>query len=122
MTLLSRGASWLADRMQTAAGRTITYRRGTSTSASIVGWVDRHEYQEMGDDGLQVTVVMDDWTFLASELVISATTITPRAGDQITEGSTIYEVLPTANRQCYERFDHSTNGTLLKVHTKRVGG
>lgn len=121
-TLMQRGATWLGGKLKTSAGRSVTYRRGPLTSSAITGWVARNAYDEAGDEGLQTTVVSDDWSFIASELILNSETITPREGDQIIEGTTIYEVLPLQTRPCYERLDQTTNGLLLLIHTKRVGG
>lgn len=120
-TLLQRAATWLGERLQTAAGRTVTYRRGQRVSSDIVGWVSSHDYEEAGDDGLVATVTMDDWSFIAAELLVNGEAITPRPGDQIIEGSVIYEVLPLRNRPCWERADGASGGLLTLIHAKRVG-
>lgn len=120
-TLMQRAAGWLGDRLQSAAGRSVTYRRGQRVSESIVGWVSSHDYEDIGEDGLLTTVTMDDWSFIASELLVNSEAIAPRPGDQIVAGTVIYEVLPLRNRPCWERADGASNGVLTLIHTKRVG-
>lgn len=121
-TLIQRGASWLGERLKTAAGRSVTLTRGVTVSSAITGWVASVEYEEVGDDGLTTSVRYDDWTFNADEVLLSAVQIVPRSGDVLTEslnGSTIkYEVLPLQNRPEVEWLDSS--GILMTVHTKRI--
>lgn len=121
-TLMQRGATWLGDRLKTAAGRSVTLTRGATTSSVIIGWVEIVEYEEIGQDGLTTSVRYDDWTFNADEVLLSAAQIVPRSGDVLTEtlnGSTVkYEVLPTQSKSEVEWLD--TSGLVLKVHTKRI--
>lgn len=121
-TLIERGVTFLGDKMQSAAGRTVTVRRGIYTSANITAWHHTKQYQEVGEDGLITSISMEDWTFVASELIVNGTVIEPRPGDTIMEtlnGQQIhYEVLPTETKRATEWLD--TSGHLLLVHTKRV--
>ena len=121
--LMQRGASFLGSKLQTAAGRTVTIRQQQRVSAPITGWVASHQYQEVGGDGSVTVVVIDDWTFVSSDVVIGGEQIEPREGCEIVETldgfENKYEVLPVQNRPCTEWLD--TSGILLLVHSKRVG-
>lgn len=123
-TLFERSAGWLNTKLQTAAGRTVVYRRNQYASGNITAVVTRHEYPVL-DDGLQLTITRDDWLFVASDLLIAGTgsePIEPREGDEIIETlggqELIYEVLPIADRPCFEWMD--TFRKLILVHSKQV--
>lgn len=121
-TLMQRGATWLGGKLKTAAGRSVVYSRGVHNSAAITGWVAKHEYEEIGDDGLTTSVVVDDWTFKATDVVVNGAVIEPRDGDVITETlngiTNEYTVLPLKDKKCFEWLDSS--GLLLLIHTKRT--
>lgn len=120
--LTQRGATWLGGKLKTAGGRSVVYRRGAVISSPIVGTVGRHEYDVTDNDGITTTVVMDDWIFTATDLVLDAVQIEPRVGDYIEETlngfTNQYQVLPVNDRPAWEWFD--TSGILLRVHSKRV--
>lgn len=122
-TLLQRGATWLGERLQTSAGRTVKLTRGSVNTTDFVGAVSRVAYDEIGDDGLTTSVMYDDWTIVADEILLADRSIVPRDGDVISEtlnGATVrYEVLPLQSRPAVEWLDSS--GLLLTVHTKRIG-
>lgn len=107
--------------MQTVAGRSITYRRGTRT-VSLVGWVDSHAYQVFDGDGVMVNYTSDDWTVKTSELKFGTEAITPTPGDRIEETlngtAIIWEVMPPAGAATFEWLD--TSNTMTLIHTKRV--
>lgn len=121
-TFLQRGAAWLGDQLKQSAGRTVTYRRGSTVSAAIVGTVSLHDYRTIGDEGIEISVVADDWVFTAADLLIRGVQIYPRDGDLIIETLdgflNKYQVLPVAGRPSSEWLDSS--GILLLVHTKRI--
>ena len=101
--LMQRGAAWLGDKMQTAAGRSVTYtRRGLSLTAT--GWPAKQEYLIDNESGIPQSVTFYDWTFTTSDLDFSdeSETFAARAGDQIEEtlnGQTlVYEVTSPGNR------------------------
>jgi hypothetical protein len=99
----------------------VQYRRNQFVSGDITAVVTHHEYPVI-DDGLQLTLTRDDWTFVASELTIDGVAIEPREGDEIFETlngvELVYEVLPVADRPCFEWMD--TFRKLILVHSKQV--
>lgn len=118
---MQRGASWLSDRLQAAAGRTITYRRNQLT-VSITGVSVLNEYEAVDDDGFRTTLQIHDWLFAPEDIVLRSETITPRPGDRITETlsgvTVVYEVTPIGDAPCVEWVD--TSGIMIRVHTKRI--
>lgn len=77
----------------------------------------------VGQDNLTTNVRIYEWTFKASDLVLSGEQITPRNGDVIREtllgNAVTYQVLDLDDdTPCYEWLDGS--GIELKIHTKRV--
>lgn len=121
-TLIHRGASWLGERLQTAAGMVGTYRQDHRTSAAITATVTEQMYEVTDAEGMTTSMLSHDWTFTAAELVIEGNQVTPRPRDTwkptINGNLETYEVLPLGNRPCFERMD--TSGILIVVHTKRV--
>lgn len=120
--LLTRGATWLASRLQAAAGRTVTYSRGPLDSEPITAWMAEHEYEVLNEEGFLANALYYDWTFIASEILIRGSLIVPRDGDRITETvnsvAVAYEVRPLDNEPCFKRLD--TGGHMLLVHTRLV--
>jgi hypothetical protein len=120
--LMQRGAAVHARLAKVAAGRTVTYRRGTNVSTPIIGWQDKHDYTELDNEGIATTVEIDDWTFTATDLIVGGEPIEPRRGDLIEEtlnGVALeYQVLPLQNAPPFKKLD--TSGIVLLVHTKLV--
>jgi len=120
--LMQRSATWFGGRIKQVAGRSVVLRRGTTATATITGTVSMHAYTTIGDEGIEISVVSDDWIFTAADVVIRGSTIEPRDGDVIIETlngfDNTYQVLPVAGRPSVEWLDSS--GLLLLVHSKRV--
>jgi hypothetical protein len=121
--LLQRGAAILGDRLQSAAGRSVTYtRRGQSLTAT--GWPAKQDYIIDNDAGIPQSVTFYDWTFATADLAFDddPETFAARAGDQITEtlnGQDLtYEVMPPGDRPVAEGLD--TAGVLTLIHTKLI--
>lgn len=121
--LMQRGASWLGERLQTAAGRSVTYiRRGQSLS--VTGWPARVDYEVDDEDGIPRKVTFHDWTFTAADLDFDGDSepFAARPGDQITETldgrELTYEVMPPDTRPVAEWLDSA--GVLVLIHTKLV--
>lgn len=110
-------ATWLAERIQAAAGRSVTFTRGVMVSDAVTGCVSMHEYEVLDNEGFPTSVQAWEWTFKTSDLPY-----TPRAGDRLTEtlsgASVAYECLPVAGKPATEWLD--TSGVLTVVRTKKV--
>lgn len=117
--LMQRSATWISDRMQAVAGRTITYIRGPATSVTAVGVPVEERYKTVGDDGCLTWFHSTDWCIAAADL----DELTPRPGDRISEtlngDERVYEVLPISDAEpCFKPTD--TSGIRVTVHTKRI--
>lgn len=120
--ILQDGAAWLGGQLRDHAGVSITYQRGTGTVA-LTATATLRQYEIVDHEGFSSTILVRDYIVHAADLVISGSAIAPRAGDQIHETirsvAETYEVMPLGERKEYEPFDQ--DGTLLLIHTKRVG-
>ena len=117
--LLLDGAQWLADQQKAYAGTSITYTRGafSVTLTATVGKTDTR----LGD--LTAGRVRTEWAdkdylIHAADLILNAAAITPAAGDQITEGSEVREVVPM-DAEPHSRASDPYS-IRLRIHTKRI--
>lgn len=119
--ILQDGATWLAGQLQDHAGVSIAYQRGPN-SVSITGTVSQHVYEVVDAEGFGITALSRDYIVQAADLVLSGAEIAPRAGDRITETirdtSQTFEVMAIGQLKEYEPVD--TDGTMLKIHTKKI--
>lgn len=116
MSLMTRGATWLASRLKTAGGRTVTYRRANGDPVSLTATPKLLTYNVLSADGGLVTQVESwDWIITAADLGFD-----PIAGDQIEE--TINDVVKTyttrtlGDKPCFEWAD--TAGILWVIHSE----
>lgn len=121
--LMEDGAAWLGQRLAESAGVPGVYQRGADESAELIASVAMHDYEVIDPQtGVPEQITAYDWTFTAADLVVSAQTILPRAGDRwvatVAGQAASYEVLPIGKKPCYERLD--AHGVLLLVRTKKV--
>lgn len=119
--ILQDGAAWLGGQLKDHAGVSITYARGTN-SVSITATVTLHEYEVVDTEGFGITAVSRDYIVHAADLVVAGSTITPRAGDRITETvggvSQTFEVMALGQLKEHEPVD--SDGLLLRIHTKKI--
>ena len=121
--LMQDAATWLGSQLKTVAGRTVTYTRGAS-SVSLTAAVSMHEYQVIDTEGFETQVVSRDYFLMAADLIIGGSVVAPRAGDQITESiggiDQTFEAMNLGDSgPAWNEAD--PDGTLIVVHTKRVG-
>ena len=121
--LLQDGATWLAEQLQTHAGRDVVLRRQGQVSTELTGTVVLHEYDVVDDQtGVVFTVLSYDWVFTASEYRLGGVAVAPLPYDRLEEtlaGSSIaFEVMGLGKKPCWEWFDSS--GIMLLVHSKKV--
>lgn len=111
----------MAGQLQDHAGVSIAYQRGPN-SVSITGTVSQHVYEVVDAEGFGITALSRDYIVQAADLVLSGAEIAPRAGDRITETirdtSQTFEVMAIGQLKEYEPVD--TDGTMLKIHTKKI--
>lgn len=115
MSLMTRGATWLASRLQTAGGRTISYRRGNGTPVSLTGTPKQITYEVAQSDGLLTQVEAWDWIITAEDLGFD-----PIPGDMVEETingvAKTYTVRTIGNKPCFEWAD--TAGILWVIHSE----
>lgn len=119
--MLRDGATWLAGQLQDHAGDAVVFCRG-ATEIPCTAVRNRAEYEIQDELGLVTQVTVDDFTFVAADLVIGESEIEPRPGDLVkatVRGATwTFEVMDVGSRRCCEFADAS--GVMLLVHTKRI--
>ena len=120
MALIDTALSAHVTTLNTAAGQTITYKRGTAT-VSLTAVVGQSQFEDVTSTGeirqLSKTV---DWIVAPSALVLDGSVTVPQRGDQISkaDGST-YDVLPGTEGTAWQYSDGRQ--ALLRIHTvKRV--
>lgn len=120
--LIQNGVTWLGEKLRTAAGHTVSYRRGTQ-AVSITAVPIRGRRSVIGADGVAILITSYEWQVKASELLFSGSAVEPRSGDIIAEtvGATTvkYQVLDMDEQNpCYEFLD--AGGAELIIRTKRM--
>ncbi|MCE9555909.1 MAG: hypothetical protein K8T91_21380 [Planctomycetes bacterium] len=119
MNVLESGAAWLGEQLKPAAGRTIDIHQGSRILSDVVATPVEETYEVVDELGQRTSVVMMDWTIVASDLG----DVMLRKGAEIHETlggvRKVYEVLPVGDREAVENLD--TAGILLTVHTKQIG-
>ena len=122
--LLQRGATWLGDRLQDAAGQTVVYARG-SQSVSATATPRKVDYEVDDEDGIPRRVTFYDWDFIATDMVFTGETeqFDAMPGDQVRVTVSgfeyTYEAMPAGKKPATEWLDSS--GVLRTVHTKLTG-
>lgn len=116
--LLASGLDWLADQLLSHSSRTVTYQRGAA-SVSVAASVGR-SLLKLGDSygGVRMEWTDRDYLIRASDLVLNGAVVLPARGDQVLDGTAIYEVLAPGSEPVYRTSD--PYGALLRIHTKRV--
>lgn len=114
MSLLDDGAAWLLARSQEAAGKVMTYVRG-SARTSITGV--RRATSEAAEDENGIPVAVRRHSIVVG---VSQIDFEPRAGDRIEESvggsTTTWEVLPPATGQpCFRWWDRGRTAHLIDV-------
>lgn len=114
--ILQTSATWLAGKLKSHAGQSVTIRQGTTTLTGLTATLSMVEHEVVDSEGFATKVMAADWTFTASDLG----DLQLRAGSQITdtESGDKYEVTPLGKKPAVERLD--ALGILTTVHTKKV--
>jgi hypothetical protein len=120
-TLMQRGASWLAGKLQAAAGRSVTLH-WRNKSVAVTGTVTLQQYEVVDENGLTTLVESWDWTFTAAELLLDGQSVRPTKGYWLSETlnseEVRYDVMPVGSKPPTETVDAFE--TLVVVHTKRA--
>jgi hypothetical protein len=118
-TLLQRGLTKLARAVPQAAGRAATLsRRGVTCSLSVV--LTSPGGGVLNESGVLLTWEGVDVLCAAADYAPGGTVSEPAAGDRLSVGTSVYEVVqPSMGQQCFSYRDPPDN-TMLRVHAKRV--
>ena len=113
--LMTRGATWLADRLQAAGGEVVTYKPGNSPEVAITAVLKSTDYRINGEEGFETSIAPFVWLIEASEIG----EVRPRAGQRIvrSDGETHVVMQPSDGEQA-AMLDKTA--TLWTVHTKRI--
>jgi hypothetical protein len=115
--LLATGAAWLAGKLASHAAQTVTYRRG-GRSVSIAATKGRTASPTDSQFGI-LDINECDWIITASLIVLGGSVVQPQRDDEIIEADgQRWHVLPTEGEQVFRPAD--PQGTLLRIHTKRI--
>jgi hypothetical protein len=100
-------------------GASVTFVRGSSTSAAFKARRGDREFKSIGAEyGLEVTLLMRDFMLPIASLVIDDVVVEPRVGDRIVDGDETFEIQPPdENRPAVEKPPGSSDWL---VHTKKI--
>ncbi|MBR2585436.1 MAG: hypothetical protein IKE64_08415 [Thermoguttaceae bacterium] len=110
---LQSGLAWLSGALRRCASSTVIYRRG-EMSRSVSAVYGRTRYQWLETSGLRTGSFVSDFLIEYSELGLI-----PKAGDRITAGGRLFEVLPFGADGCWRWSDPF--GLRMRIHTKQIG-
>lgn len=112
---LSEAMTWFAAQKYTADGASITYTRG-ATALSITAVRGRTSYETSSSDGTLIRMATPDYLVKASDI----TALTePAAGDTITDGTAVYEVMSLSGENPWQWADWP-NKTVYRIHCKQI--
>lgn len=102
-----------------AFGVSVQFHRGSDLSAAFTARRNDREYVAIGAEyGIEVRITMRDFMLPVASLIVNGTSVTPRTGDRIVEGSEIFEIQPIdQNRPSVEL---QTGSYEYLVHTKMI--
>ncbi len=116
MTLMQRGTSLFTDKALAAAGRDVTFLRG-STELPLVAWITESVYQVTDASGVPVQITTRDYKFRTSDLSLDI-----RVGDRFKEtinGETVItEVMPMGDSPGNSWVD--SDGHITIAHCKHI--
>ena len=113
---ISDAQLWLSNRKFTDDGVAVTYARG-ETSVSTTAVQGRTMWDAVGDVGPIIQVETPDFFVKAAAIV---TLGEPQAGDRITEGSRVFEVMAPQGGGAAWQWANSPNRSVYRIHTKQV--
>jgi hypothetical protein len=122
LNLGEKNRNWLAKKMKSSHGRTVTYQRGES-SISVVARFARIDTTIDESSGLEVRTCDQAWLIDAADLEIDGVATKPTRGDRIIIGDAsdgkVYEVAAVPGLDCW-RWSDSYQKTY-HIHTKSIG-
>lgn len=117
--LMQTGASWLVSQLATNASQSITYRRGSHSTATTIAATKCPVRSEQDREFGILRIGSCDWIIKASLLVIGGVTVEPQKNDVIVESDgQEWQVLAENGEDCFRPFD--PHRTAFRIHTKRI--
>jgi len=113
---ISAAQLWMSSRKFTDDGVAVTYARG-ATSVVTTAVQGRTMWDAMADVGPIIRVETPDFFVKVSSIVALGE---PRAGDTITEGARVFEVMAPTGGGAVWQWAHSPNRSVYRIHTKQV--
>lgn len=115
--LLADGAAWLAGQFKTAAGRTVTYRRGDDETA-ITATVGRSQFEAQNQSGVIENWESRDYLVTYGDLPYAE----PLRGDVIVEeiGDEVLEYEVSSPRGVPVFHFGDAFRSIVRVHTKQI--
>jgi len=106
-----------APSLEQGYGVSVLLRRGgVNSTAFQATWSDQ-QYEIVGQDNLVTAVQSRDYVFKKADAVISGSTVEPRPGDRVIEGTQTFEIVALGQRKAVESLPGDYRWL---VHTKRV--
>ena len=113
---ISAAQIWMSNRKFTDDGVAVTYARG-ATSISTTAVQGRTMWDAIGDVGPIIRVETPDFFVKVSSIIALGE---PEAGDRITEGSRVFEVMAPSGGGAVWQWANSPNRSVYRIHTKQV--
>lgn len=120
MGMLNDAMDWLSEVEDDTLANTVTYTRD-GVSVSIPATVGRTPFRtdDIGTGANKIVRSDRDYLITAALLVLNGVAVTPRKGDQITDGGVTYEVRPIVATEPAWRYSDA-EGVKYRVHCVRV--
>lgn len=120
--VLADGMAWLEDKRQQHLTGTVVFRRGAD-QVSLSATIGRTVFRVDKGYGLSERTEARDFIVRTEDLVLNATLVTPKAGDQVLEPVSdkyhIYELMAPEGEPCWRYSDPYR--LAIRMHTKLVG-
>lgn len=96
MGLIDDALRFHADTLESAAGETVTYIRGSQQTTGITAVRGKSQFEEFASEGeMRVQSKMTDWLIRVANLKLDGVAVEPERGDQIkTADGQVFEVFP----------------------------
>lgn len=116
MSLLTDGLSWLSRQLPTAAGQSVTYKRGVNDLVIPDAVQGREVFESEGEDGSLVRSIQIDWVIHKDRLQIAAVPFLPEVGDRVVAADGTYEVQLLGDEPCFRRITDE----LFRIHVRKI--
>ncbi len=119
--MIQDGLEFLEVQRKAHMARSVTYTRG-AYSVVVQATVGATPVDIDDGDGMAIRRQHRDYLLASADLVLNAVTVTPAAGDKITDtladGDHVFEVVPLGAEKCWRASDG--DGVTIRIHTKEV--